>query len=196
MDQKLLLLDFDRTLFDSGRFIDQVWEQLARYGADAKAAKTQVDRFRVYVGDLYDYNFFGHLESLGLGDTQAIVDRLHADLGNENFLFADAPSALDLQKQIKTEILTYGNEPFQRFKLSFCPQLADIQTVIMTRPKGEFLRDQHLDYNVTLVDDKPLAGTLPPHVQFIQIVRTQPERIVRHDNFVSINTLTVVKELI
>lgn len=191
MPEQLLLLDFDRTLFDTARFVERLWNWLAKhYGIDAEHEKSRVAEFSHHVGDMYSYDFFGHVAALAI-DGQSISRRAHQELADENFLYPDASAALVLSPQI----LTFGNEPYQRFKLDFCPELADIKSTIIEEPKELFIARTLPDTPVVLVDDK-LLRTLPPNLRFVHLDRQQTSDIIDHDKYVSIKSLEHLRRML
>ena len=118
------LFDFDRTLFDTGRFVEWLWGCLAMtYGIDAAVEKQRAKEFYDYDGEWYDYRFFDHIASLpAIAEPVDDFCQRCRDNAPEDFLFPDAAGVLgDIDG-----ILTFGNEAYQRFKLSFAPRLKDM----------------------------------------------------------------------
>ncbi len=184
-------MDFDRTLFDTDRFVGKLWEFIAtEYGPQAAICRQDAKQYLTYVGDLYDYDFFAHLESIEAitDDDQAFVAKAKAAL-SDDFLYDDARSVIPA---IDT-ILSFGNSPYQEFKLSFCPELANIPTTLVLMPKGQYIK-QHYDSRPTvLVDDKAIASEIEPPAMFIQLDRSQLAPAVQKEDYWLINSLEAVE---
>lgn len=194
MDKPLLLVDFDRTLFDTSAFVESLWSAIAkRYGVDKTRELARAKQFYEYQGQWYDYDFYRHIGTIAVipKDIAAFEAAIHKDLGNDFFLFADALGLIDSIDAI----VTFGNEPYQRFKLSFCPQLQPVPTHIIQAGKGDFILQQFGQRPAVLVDDKRLEAELPVSVQFIHIDRSQTEELTVHEAYTSVNSLDVVASL-
>lgn len=194
MDKPLLLVDFDRTLFDTGAFVDALWSAIAvLYGVDKDGEIARAKQFYTYQGDWYDYDFFSHIGSIPTvpNDSVVLQNAVHKQLVGWDFLYPDASTLIDSIDAI----VTFGNEPYQRFKLSFCPQLGHIPTHIIQTGKGTFIREQFGLRPAVLVDDKRLEHELPESVQFIHLDRSQKEEIVAHGTYSSVNSLAVIASL-
>lgn len=188
------LFDFDRTLFDTARFVDWLWEHIAlTYHVDGESEKQQATRFYQYEGEWYDYRFFDHLASISAitDPVEVFVERCrHA--APDDFLFADVDEVLD---EIDS-ILTFGNEPYQRFKLSFAPKLARTPSTIIQSDKASYVTQAYHGQPVVLVDDKRLETNLPPSARFIHLDRTQTEPLIAHETYTSIASLTSFRRAI
>lgn len=190
-----LLLDFDRTLFNTNKFYEAVWRVLAaRYGVDPDVEITRAQDFYTYVDDFHDYDFFAHIDALRIGSKAEVSTVLKAELMGIDFLYPDAQDALRLKHRYELSILTFGNEPYQRFKLGFCPELQDVPTRITLMRKGDYIRGHNAGQEVTIVDDKQLVGTLPEHVRFIHLDRQQFEPVLHHDTHTSISSLSYLED--
>lgn len=186
----LLLLDFDWTLFNYGKFLDAAWEELAKeYGVDIKKEAIAASKFSRYLDDFCDYDFFAHIDSLQIGGASRVEQFLRTKLSGRQFLFDDALSALVFGLQFELRILTFGNTRYQSFKLSLCPELKDIPTDITLTRKGDFVARRYGDQHLTVVDDKQLAGTLPKNAAFIRLDRAQVEPIKKLPGYTVIQSL-------
>jgi hypothetical protein len=193
----LLLLDFDRTLFDTNVFRFTLWSALERlYGVDPEHEIEAARGFYSYNDELYDYNFFAHLSSLDLGDIEEVKSALHQALTGHRFLYQDAMSALNLQDKYDIRILTYGNAAFQLFKISLCPELAAIPVETTLEHKGEYLKTHHEGEAIVLVDDKNLHGELPGNARFIHLDRASERTIATLSGETTVNSLAYLKEVL
>ena len=188
MTKPLLLMDFDRTLFDTDAFFDALWRLVAdEYGGiDADHEKARKGSFLTYVGDLYDYAFHRHAADV-LGDRyeEAALDALVKQRLSGKFLFDDAtPEVIGTIDRI----VTFGNEPYQRLKLSLCPEIEGIRTHIVHVPKGGFIAEL-FDVPTILVDDKPIQSEINPPARFIWLDRSATADVGSDDGFVAISSL-------
>lgn len=197
-NDKLILVDFDRTLFETSKFLTSWWGWLAKqYNLDTTKEIGRIEEYFNYVGDWRNYNFLQHIEDLRLGeDIETIMARALTDLVDEQFLFADAQAILDLYTRRQVEIITFGNKPYQSYKMSFCSELDGWTRHIVGEEKGDYIARKFGSQPIILIDDKDLASKLPSNVEFIRLERKQEASIVRRDGHVSINSLNYVEELI
>lgn len=191
-EYRKLLLDLDRTLFDTMTFADTLWSWLEQaYDIDATERAHMREFFR-YVGEMYDYDFFAHMQSLGM-DRQDVTLRAQQELDRAAFVYPDVDAFMDQTAELDRAILTFGNEPYQSFKLSFCPQLLELPVHITSGLKSQYIRENWPDGNVVLIDDK-LQTDWPAIAKFIQLDRTQDAAIIEHDGYMTANSLTHVKK--
>jgi hypothetical protein len=189
-----VLVDLDRTLFDTGRFIDRVWTAIAKeYAVDSEYERQRSESFYTYYEDWYDYDFFNHIATISSIDSpqDEFEKRIRLHL-TESFLFADAIETLSLYD----EILTFGNESYQRFKLSVCPELQHLPVTIIREMKADYIT-RHYNPHVALIDDKNLASELPDWVDFFLIDREQQLPVVQHSTqFTSVSSLKELTTLL
>lgn len=189
-----LLLDLDRTLFDTDLFIRTLWTWIGQaYGVDIQAARANQGTYYRYVGDMYDYDFFRHIQDLGI-DKQDLITRVHQELKQSHFLYPDVAAFLELTHDLDRAILTFGNEPYQSFKLSFCPQLLELPVYMTLEQKPGYIQAHWPDIATTLIDDRLLAGSLPSTTTFIQLNREQELPMIEHDSYRAVNTLELVRK--
>jgi hypothetical protein len=171
-----IVLDFDRTLFDTKTFADWFFEEVAqRSGTTAKSIQDEAEAtYFMYQGTLWYYDMFAQLESIFGADSGLQLEAIKQKaLKTKNFLFDDFRRNFDaLQHRGTITILTYGKENAQQFKLSLCPELRDIPVIIVMSPKGPHI-EKHFDSKTrcVFVDDKDVHGELPSWVAFYQILR-------------------------
>lgn len=169
-ERRLVLADLDRTLFDTTRFVADVWALAGReYGLDANAERERAPDFYHYYGDWYDYRFFDHLEmAAGEGfDRAGFIAAAQRELSG-NYLFDDVTA--DIIGLIDA-IITFGNEPYQSLKLALCPQLEGIERHIILGSKGAYIAEAFTAPTV-LIDDKAIGAEIVYPAAFIRIDRT------------------------
>lgn len=192
---KKVFVDLDRTLFDTDIFVASLWLILQKkYGVDAEAEKKRAPKFYTYDGDLYDYHFFDHLKQLNIGNDEAITLEMTLQLRNQFLLFNDVEEGLKVLDELgEFTILTFGNERYQKFKLSCVPELTRYPVVTVQQHKKHFFSHQYTDPSI-LIDDKDLGGSLPEQVEFYRIDRMQPLPVMDHKGYKSIRRLQNIKE--
>lgn len=192
MPKPLLLMDLDRTLFDTELFIDRVWAYMAgRYGLNSQAEKVRAPEYFDTHGDSYDYRFFDHVRaSVGPDfDKEEFIKGAKRELSGL-FLYPDATS--DVLNLIDA-ILTFGNREYQLFKLSLCPELAGIEHHIVLEPKGAYIARTFAAATV-LVDDKDLSGEIKLPAHFVRIDRSEVSQGQPRDHLV-IHSLEAIPAL-
>ena len=186
MAKPLLLIDFDRTLFDTAAFVDELWEYLARsYHVATPEEQARATQFYQYIGEQYDYYFFDHMASIsGVPPAEVLVHELKEAFKDKNFLFSDVNAILPAVDAI----LTIGNQPYQEFKLSLCPLLATIPRHIVQATKGLYITQTFGLQPTVLIDDKQQQN-LPASTTFIHLDRSQSEPVIRKEGKISIVSL-------
>jgi hypothetical protein len=198
MAKPILFIDFDRTLFDTSAFTNDLWLSLAtRYGIDAEQAKEEGKAYFNYVGNLYDYDFFGHMRRL-TGESDAVIaDAVIQDLAGRQFLFGDSDEVFAWQQAgYDVRILTFGNEPYQRLKFALTPGVVEkLPVVIIREPKADYLASAHAEQLGWLVDDKP-NQRLPVGFTEINLDRTAQLPVSNGSGYVIVNSLTHVRNIL
>lgn len=171
-----IVLDFDRTLFDTKAFNEWLAEEIAvRSGKSRAEVLTQAqETFYIYNGDLYYYDIPGQLAAIFGDEAKKQLTAIKKKaLEHQSFIFSDVQRTLSkLQERGKLAILTYGNEAAQQFKLSLCPKLAGIPVIIVQTPKGPHLAANFdSSERCVFVDDKDQHGDLPDWVEFYHLRR-------------------------
>ena len=190
--RQLVLADLDRTLFDTSRFVQDLWAFAGReIGFNGDAERERATMFYRYSGDWYDYRFFDHLASVIDNEyeraafTHLVEQEMHG-----RYLFSDVtPDIIELIDAI----VTFGNEPYQSFKLLLCPQLEGITPHIILDSKGAYIA-RTFQTPTVLIDDKPIGDEILPPAQFIRIDRTNSLAQIAADEVVirSLNELPAV----
>lgn len=199
MTQKkpILFVDFDRTLFDTASFTTKLWESVSRrYGLDAEEAKTDGQAYFSYVGKLYDYDFFAHMRKMTGSSDAGIADAVREDLVGHDFRYPDSDEVFTWAADgHDVRILTFGNEPYQRLKLSLTPEFMKLPIMIIREPKAEYLGWAHEAQQGWLVDDKP-DQRLPVGFKEINLNRTSDLPIAQQSGYVIVNSLKHVRNVL
>ena len=167
-----VFLDLDRTLFNTSLFDEERWKLLARLYPeviDLETEQARQTKFYVYRGKLYFYDFSAHMKNLGLD-----VERIYRQITDSHL----ADGRLEHQGVLRlinflrglgqVQVLTFGAEDYQSLKISLCPSLRNVKSIITDQEKGVFFRSHsHLPGEVWMIDDKPIDN-LPASVNFIQ----------------------------
>lgn len=171
-----IVLDFDRTLFDTKLFAEWMFTELAqRSGRTTEVIRREAESiYYIYSGPLYYYDLFAQTQAL-FGEQADVVlsDMRQKAIATKNFLFKDVRRSLSaLHSCGDVSILTYGKEDYQLFKISLCAELLGVPAITVLGPKGPQL-DAHFNRTVrcVFVDDKDIDGQLPDWVEFYRIVR-------------------------
>lgn len=189
-----LLVDLDRTLFDTPTFVQALWEWIGQtYQIDAQAARNDMRAHFSYVEDMYSYDFFAHIAEIGI-DKADLIKRAREHFANTTFLYDDAPDFLTHTAEFDRAILTFGEQTHQQFKLMFCPELDDIPIHHTMRPKREYIEEHWPGEPVTLIDDKLLVGKLPETTRFIHVDHEQERPVIKHDGYISVNSLASIQK--
>jgi hypothetical protein len=171
----LLVLDFDRTLFDTVRFMEELYKEMERsFKIPAAQWQEEVKQFQRDVATGQCYDLLAHIRAHGLAADE-VLGRLTEAWPLDHFLFPDSLRLLERLRKTdiieRTSILTYGEAKTQLFKVSLAPALAGLPVDITETPeKGKHLVFEYGDASGLLIDDKCIEA-LPEHFDFIQLVR-------------------------
>jgi hypothetical protein len=154
----VILLDFDRTLFDT----DSFWADFSICLAEASGLKSSVifKDYENYVSDKDKLRFIDY-DNLILRHSinhKFVLELMKKRMSNKHYLFADVLPTLKLlelnDKQIEVAILTFGQYKFQKMKISLCKELKNTTTYVTLLPKNEFIQYYLSGRTGYLVDDK------------------------------------------
>jgi hypothetical protein len=138
---RLTILDLDRTLFDSGRFLTDLLGLLAiHYQVNAEAFRAGISGYRA--GDWYD--FHRHVAAVTGLDTQAVATLAAQGLAGRSYLYADVTPWLSAAGAAgeKLLIMTVGTQAFQSLKFNHAPELAGVPHWIVKRNKGQIIAER------------------------------------------------------
>lgn len=198
MTERLLLVDFDRTLFDTSRFVEAWWRRAAeRYHIDIARELGRMEEYFNYVGQWRSYDFYRHVGELGLTvPVEQLLDTVRRDLATQDFTYDDAKYVFQLKEHRDVELVTFGNQPYQTYKISFVPELKAWTKHITEVDKADYLRVKFGDRPLALVDDKDLQAELPANVDFVRLNRSQAEPVVKRGKLVAISGLNHLEEVL
>lgn len=199
MGNQLLFLDFDETLFNHKAYLEWLENFLKKYGIKPGSFLQELDEFHEIKGEnmrLYDHA--GHMYRVSGKDWDYISGEVEDALmkNEQDFCYPDVHDFLESVKNQNPRILTYGNGEYQRFKINRCKRIKKlhIPVHVVTRAKGEFLKNEFPNQPGVLIDDKtPLY--LPPHWLHVHINRKQElaKPKIISDRQVQISSLTQLK---
>jgi hypothetical protein len=201
---KHLLLDLDRTLFDTNRSFDYILIAAeACFGNRGISAKKMRDEYKnFYTSDdptaLRTYDFFEHLKSYGFAVTNDDIRVLRERVMNQgDLLFPDAHELLkylETRPDLKVTILSFGVPQFQIFKCSLTPELEKYHMDCIFEEKGPFIKRTYEAEPSLIVDDK-VIDDLPEWCRGVLLNRTTPEQsgvLEGHSHYDVINSLILV----
>lgn len=168
----VVYLDLDRTLYDTDRGGQMIWQELGRAYPHIDAVSEHASQQKYYVyqddGDAYAYDFGAHMDALGLVRDEVYAMLRGSDLADERLEYDGVSELVTwIQARGKVRVLTYGTDDYQRLKAALCPSLVDVEIITTRGDKAEYLADKG---DVWLVDDRPLGDMLPSNVRFIQVL--------------------------
>lgn len=192
-------LDLDRTLFDTERAKSAIYRALEdTYGIAADRLVQERAEHYVHPHDdeTYYYPLFKHLESTYEIDPDEAASCLEEQLRGQDFLYPDAVPLLDdlEERGIRTSILTFGDVPYQQFKVALCEELFGMSALVTTKPKGKHI-GQAPSQRSLIVDDKRVAD-LPKRCQGIQLDRRSEIPAYNAGDYLVVNGLHAVSQLL
>jgi hypothetical protein len=155
----LYILDFDRTLFDTRRFVDDMKAALGRtHQLDAQAySDTFATFFDLETGG---YDPHRHHEKL-LGLSADELDRVvSTELDGQDYTFPDAAAWLHRHMQAPAEdliVITMGRPRYQALKFDHAATCGSLRKIVVATNKGDIIR-RHLaegggEYGMDFLDE-------------------------------------------
>lgn len=185
-DLDVLVLDFDRTLFDTDTYYAAVLDLLAaNFGIDRGRVLQDFKTHQHTQDGMQHYDFFGHVVALGL-DPDVVEAAVISEFAGK-FVYADVPQVLQmLPDTLEAVVLTYGDPRHQHMKYRL--SRLNLPLNIASGQKGPWLQNRYGDKRGLMVDDRVVAD-LPPKFSFVQIDRTAQNSGAPTDlNFLISNT--------
>jgi hypothetical protein len=165
-------LDLDRTLFDTDKYITHCATMLINHlGVDSIEFLSETKKFSLIFDEkTYHYLMFRHCRNYGLNPIIArefLLDTITPQM----FMYADAIEFVEnFPDRSKLEIVTFGVEEEQGFKIETCPVLGSLVRHVSLRPKAEVLARISAGQKCVIIDDK-LIPDLPEGISQIHITR-------------------------
>ncbi len=163
-------LDLDRTLFATAGASLAIWNELAQhYPVDGVVESERQHQFYIFAqSDSYYYDFVAHLHACQIDPDEAAERLMASSLADNRLLM---PGAEGLVKRLelagfRVEVLTFGQEYYQRLKVALCPALSHLAVHVTLQPKALFLADKG---ECIMIDDKNIAHELPSNVHFFWV---------------------------
>lgn len=158
MADRLYILDLDRTLFDTGRFFNDLLAALGRsHNLDLAQSRATMAEFNDPETGGYDPH--EHHERL-LGISAGELDRIVAqELGHADYMFTDATAWLTAKRREEGTdfvILTVGRPRYQKLKLEHAPAAQGLPMVVLPSAKAIYIKEHYLNTGakeVTFIDD-------------------------------------------
>lgn len=178
---KIIVIDFDDTLFNTTVLRNDIKDELRRLGIGPDLFERTYQKIK----DLHGYNLYLHLMllasdyNLDMIKAKKSFDGIMKQLNR--YLFDDATQFLSKLKDRGhfSVIYTYGNKIFQQDKLKACDMDDQVDDVFIT-PKENKL-DLFFDYynkdldKILFIDNNPdilmNVNTLFPQIEVVQVAR-------------------------
>lgn len=193
-----IFVDFDRTLSDTDLFITWIDHQLTLRVPEYKGgfASTARDFYLPGPDTTRLYDFAGHMLALTGQSWDDVAHELKsaADTEATDFCFPDAHQYLArlALSGSQVQLLTFGAESFQMFKIGLCTELKahPLPVHVVSGHKSEYIKQHFPDViRGVLVDDKRHAD-LPETVEQVWLNRKAgAPRQVMADGLVIVNSL-------
>ncbi len=164
----IILVDFDRTLYDTDRMISERDEIYRINRIDPELCRQVYDETKRDKGYFDPTCFYRRLNERqqGLGDR---VEQIDKDFDYSKYLFPFALQALKILEQLgKVVIFSNGDPYFQRRKIESCISGLEI-AVYKDKVSniGDFLKE---DEKIVVIDDnESVLKSLPPNIIKIRI---------------------------
>jgi len=184
---KIIILDFDYTLFDAKKFKNYLAKSLQIFGVNKKLWQETYDQIRYRSNKEADYSPKKHLKILAaktnnqLSDLKTAYDKIINNCAK--FLYADSLDFLQkLQaKNLRLILLTFGNPSFQRQKIRASGINKYFKKIFCTN-KDKFKVSNQIPNadNALFINDNPDEITklqkIHPKADFIQIKRPNAKK--------------------
>jgi len=181
MKHKYFFIDFDETLFNHRAYVDWLTGFLQdAYGIDTGDFLSTFDEYHEVKDEKGLLRLYRHeqhiLEQTGLTWPKISGEIEHqVQAENRHFCYPDAHKFLveaAVGRAGKVRLLTYGDEAYQRYKISLCRVVSHLPVHVVSTPKSVFLSEEYGGKEVSgiLIDDKyPLD--LPANWQHVWLNR-------------------------
>lgn len=171
-DRPTVLLDFDRTTFDSNRFyIDALAVLERRFGVNARQMAADYTQHCEWRNGIRFYDLLSHTEALGIAGE--IAGKVISDgLAGRNYVYDDVVPFLAFvqTRASRVEIVTHGLPRFQELKRRLAPAISLLPFHPIVVPKADFIAETYPGAHGLMIDDKMVEG-LPAGFRHIWIDR-------------------------
>jgi hypothetical protein len=195
MSRPIIFVDFDRTLFQTDALFPLLWDTVGELypQADIQTAKNEVGKwYEIIEGDYKHYLFPQHLLHVTGANFDQAEPLLLERLSKHDFTYPDVGVINHWPaKGYDVRILTFGGEPFQKFKLKLTPQFIEPRDIIL-EPKGTFLAHHYPDAAGFMVDDKRNPG-MPATIKEVWLNR---QGKTAEDAIITISSLEQLEEFL
>ena len=177
-----IYLDFDRTLFDTNAFLEEIYHIIDKYNISLEIFNKYKDKV-INNG----FNCYNILREIGKDFyvNEKIYKEIDDLIKNDSiFIYADVKEFLDYLKSKNYEIilLTKGNKMFQERKIEYSKIKKYFNKIIITlQNKG----DLDIDYHAIFIDDN--------FYELSSIKRNNPLKIIYIDRYKQNNKTDLIK---
>lgn len=197
MKVKNIYLDLDRTLFDTAKFMQVLFETCQQlYGLNVNKLADQMPQYQHFVDGMRYYDFFEQLVANKVDPLMAQAELLGA-LRGQDFIFADAKRMLNFLagQNYTLLVLSFGKQDFQQFKFLLSPLLQRIPFTAVLTDKAKYLAKAGTASSL-LIDDK-LTNNLPSDCWQLLIDRSSKHNVVKLDyDHIKISSLDQVETIL
>ena len=220
---RLILLDMDRTIFDTDQHFTDFTEIVAReYGLSASQLRNHEHQLTKNPGPyspIDDIRYNNLLPGVDVGELFENIEQQMIS-NDHNYLYPDVTEFIGKQQEQGNEvvIVTVGTHEYQLHKQRLCTEIIDLPIMVTRRPKSELLGaalEFKPDYiklwyegisaraqKVTLVDDRTgtFDGKLPTDSRFSGYLIKRPgighvESLSDQQQVQEISALSQIKDL-
>lgn len=156
----IVLLDYDRTIFDADRFFADAQQVLEhRYGLRTGQLTDEYIEYCQWQNGIRYYDLFRHIAAHTIDDHGAELV-LARELSKNNYVYPDVLPFIEALQPLVERIayLTHGTERYQQFKRRMAPRLPGLPFYVTLLPKGQFITEQCGVTQGIIVDDKPIPN--------------------------------------
>lgn len=173
IDNLSVIIDMDKVVFKTSQFIIDIAKLIEqKFNINQKTFMEQVpDYYKSGIGNLRLYDFFEHIEKLGL-NSDLVESTILDGFKESDYSYSDVPDFLNFlyEKTHKITLLTYGETRFQKLKFNCAPSLHKLHYVDTIFPKTKYIHDYHQTGQGIIIDDK-IIDNLPANFKQIWLTR-------------------------
>lgn len=155
----LLLIDLDRTVFDSDAFFEFV---IATFTGEFSVPQQEIDKhlhlLAVGTANQLRYTDFAQLLKNLKIDSEVFYAHIAQSVTPNQFILADAVPFLEWahnQNEFELGILSFGQPEFQTIKIEISPLVSSLSRMIIMTRKNDYIFETFAERQGILLDDKP-----------------------------------------